>query len=357
MSKSISLSPLLHLSQVFSDQLCCDLLIKNSEKTFQAHKLVVASSSSYLRSLLVSADHDSQEMTVLLMPGTSSQTIRNFLSISYGLLEDNMDCFLNEMNTDLLFSDIREFCQLENKSRADVEFYEASKNIGVPLLNIELNEGDEFMIKLKEEDMRDLSKIILGQTELVELKPVNKIKQSMDKLPTHSVINGSSNTVGACGRGKSAVCSICGKVFKQTYLSTHIREIHYNKQFSKYECKYCDVHFMRKEKYEGHLSKVHGAPKRYQCTICGKQFGLNSDLFKHRAQVHLTKPKLPCKQCGKLFKTGERLRRHELIHLALRPWECSVCGKSYPRKDKLNSHLKAKHPNIESNSISTTLIP
>ena len=113
---------------------------------------------------------------------------------------------------------------------------------------------------------------------------------------------------------------------------------------------------MRKEKYEGHLSNAHGAPKRYQCTLCGKQFALTSDLFKHRAQVHLTKPKLPCKQCGKLFKTGERLRRHELIHLAMRPWECSVCGKSYHRKDKLNSHFKTKHPDIEDKSLSTTLI-
>ena len=52
---------------------------------------------------------------------------------------------------------------------------------------------------------------------------------------------------------------------------------------------------MRKEKYEGHLSNAHGAPKRYQCPLCGKQFALNSDLFKHRAQVHITKPKLPFK--------------------------------------------------------------
>ena len=127
------------------------------------------------------------------------------------------------------------------------------------------------------------------------------------------------------------VCSICGKVFKKTYLSTHIREIHYHKQFSKYSCKDCNIHLMRKEKYEGHFSKAHGVPKRYQCTICGKQFALNSDLFKHRAQVHLSKPKLPCNQWGKLFKTGERLRRrHELIHLAMRPWECSICGKNYP---------------------------
>ena len=67
--------PLLYLSQVFSDQLCCDLLIKNREKTFQAHKLVVASSSSYLRSLLVSAEIDSQEMTESHWPAALKSTV------------------------------------------------------------------------------------------------------------------------------------------------------------------------------------------------------------------------------------------------------------------------------------------
>ena len=90
MSKSITSGSLVYLPQVYSDQLCCDLLIKNSEKTFLAHKLVVSSSSSYLRNLLSKASDNSHEMAVLVMPGVSSQAIQNFLSISYGLLQENM---------------------------------------------------------------------------------------------------------------------------------------------------------------------------------------------------------------------------------------------------------------------------
>jgi len=286
------------------------------------------------------------------MPGVSSQAIENFLSISYGLLKENMNVCLKEMRTDILFSDIKEFFQYDIKSKDDMKMdaYSFQHQMEVPLINIEISEGEEFMMKLKEDDMGNLTKIILSQTNIDELKPNPIMKSTIVNKPsiqdTRCVTESSSIT---------AVCSICGKVFKKTYLSTHIREIHYQNQFSRYSCKDCNVNFMRKEKYEGHLSKAHGAPKRYQCTLCGKQFALNSDLFKHRAQVHLAKPKLPCKQCGKLFKTGERLRRHELIHLSMRPWECSVCGKSYHRKDKLNSHFKTKHANIDM-SLSTTLI-
>ena len=291
---------------------------------------------------------DTNSHGVLMMPGVSSQAIENFLSISYGLLEDNMKFCLEEMRKEFLYSDILKFFHFEEESNASI-IVEVEAEVPqhqvepVPLINIEIPEED-FMLKLKEDEMGDLTKIILGHTNIDEIKSEMKMK------PTFGQSSGHQEKSGTC------VCSICGKCFKKTYLSTHIREIHYHKEFSKYSCKECNVYFTRKEKYEGHLSKVHGAPKRYQCTICGKQFALNSDLFKHRAQVHITKPKLPCKHCGKLFKTGERLRRHELIHLALRPWECSLCGKKYPRKDKLKSHLKAKHPTIEDSILSTTLI-
>ena len=42
----------------------------------------------------------------------------------------------------------------------------------VPLINIEIPEGEEFIIKLKEEDMGDLTKMILGHTNIDGLKPI-----------------------------------------------------------------------------------------------------------------------------------------------------------------------------------------
>ena len=47
-------------------------------------------------------------------------------------------------------------------------------------MNIEIPEGEEFMIKLKEEDMGDLTKIILGHTNIDELKPM---KTTISKEP------------------------------------------------------------------------------------------------------------------------------------------------------------------------------
>ena len=352
MDKSVTQGAMVHLPEVFSDQLCCDLLIKNNEKSFLAHKLVVCSSCSFLRLLLSSMEETSQDIPVIIMPGVSSKEIESFLSISYGLLQKNMKFYLREMTSDFLFSDIRKYFLLEREAKESliVEKYGSESQVDIPLLNIDIPE-EEFLMKMREGDMGDLANIILDHTSMEELRADMKIKTTKRQIKANkerSITNASSPS--------TVVCSICGKCFKKTYLSTHIREIHYHKQFSKYFCEDCHIYFTRKEKYEGHLSKTHGAPKRYQCTICGKQFALNSDLFKHRAQVHITKPTLPCKHCGKLFKTGERLRRHELLHLAVRPWDCPTCGKKYPRKDKLKSHIKVKHSNLDQCMINAPLI-
>ena len=134
---------LMYLPQVYSDQLCCDLLLKNSEKTFPAHKLVVSSSSSYWRSLLLKANDNSHDMAVLVIPGVSSQAIENFLSISYGLLQENMNFCLKEMKTDHLFSDIKEFFQYEIKPKASIKMdaSDLQHQNEVPLLILKFLKG------------------------------------------------------------------------------------------------------------------------------------------------------------------------------------------------------------------------
>jgi hypothetical protein len=173
----------MYLPREYSNQLCCDLLLKNSEKTFPAHRLVVSSSSSYLRNLLVKAMDNSQEMAVLMMPGVSSQAIENFLRISYGLLQENMNFCLKEMKTDHLFSDIKEFfhCDIKPKASMKMDTSDLQHQNEVPLIDIEIPEGEEFMIKLKEEDMGDLTRIILGHTNIDELKPIQKMKPKIAK--------------------------------------------------------------------------------------------------------------------------------------------------------------------------------
>ena len=41
-----------------------------------------------------------------------------------------------------------------------------------------------------------------------------------------------------------------------------------------------------REKYEGHLSSAHGAPRLHSCSLCNKMFAQRSDMYKHRTQVN-----------------------------------------------------------------------
>ena len=74
-----------------------------------------------------------------------------------------------------MFSDIKEFFQYEIKPKASIKMdaSDLQHQHEVPLINIEIPDGEEFMIKLKEEDMGDLTKIILGHTNIDELKPIH----------------------------------------------------------------------------------------------------------------------------------------------------------------------------------------
>ena len=51
----------------------------------------------------------------------------------------------------------------------------------------------------------------------------------------------------------------------------------------------------------------------------------------------------PCNVCGYLSRGNYYLRRHMRSHTGERPYTCSLCGKSYTRKEHLSSHVSASH--------------
>ena len=51
-----------------------------------------------------------------------------------------------------------------------------------------------------------------------------------------------------------------------------------------------------------------------------------------------------CQECNKVFNCKSNLRRHiRGIHLRLRPFPCTLCGKCFERGDHLREHLVKKH--------------
>ncbi|XP_045456450.1 gastrula zinc finger protein XlCGF26.1-like [Melitaea cinxia] len=194
------------------------------------------------------------------------------------------------------------------------------------------------------------------------------------------------------------LCKLCGKTYQTAsiivshgkmhtgevytclyncgYQSVHKHVIkdhekRHRKEF-KYKCETCGKGFQVRTSYEQHQN-IHNGIKPFSCEICGMKFHLHKYLTTHRSNVHpqtsvrkpwvckhcllpcdsknslnihlkdkhdiIVKISILCDICGKVFRDTQQLKSHQRsVHLNIKPYTCSVCNKSFPKKFTLKVH-------------------
>ena len=98
------------------------------------------------------------------------------------------------------------------------------------------------------------------------------------------------------------------------------------------------------------IAEYLGQPERseysFRCKYCTEEFDsvtryIHHTLASHQAYI--------CHQCGKSFTTKSSLLRHRPIHTGMRRFACSICKKTFYRKDKCKAHIK-RHLGVDQNS-------
>lgn len=75
----------------------------------------------------------------------------------------------------------------------------------------------------------------------------------------------------------------------------------------------------------------------FKCKYCTDEFDDVTRYIQHTVASHQA---YICHQCGKSFTTKSSLLRHRPIHTGMRRFACSICKKTFYRKDKCKAHIK-----------------
>ena len=98
------------------------------------------------------------------------------------------------------------------------------------------------------------------------------------------------------------------------------------------------------------IAEYLGQPERsdfnFRCKYCSEEFDsitryIHHTLASHQAYI--------CHQCGKSFTTKSSLLRHRPIHTGMRRFACSICKKTFYRKDKCKAHIR-RHLGLDQSS-------
>ena len=139
-------------------------------------------------------------------------------------------------------------------------------------------------------------------------------------------------------------CDLCGSVFKhKDYLQSHQNKVHNSQREFKYSCTICDKHFYEKSKFDSHQEAKHIQSGKFRCSYCSVCWGTQHLLDKH-LKVHLLIKDFVCTHCGKAFIQKTTLDIHmRTVHYKMKPYNCDKCGKTFGQSGDMKRHIKRHH--------------
>ncbi|XP_037136359.1 zinc finger and BTB domain-containing protein 14 isoform X1 [Syngnathus acus] len=101
-------------------------------------------------------------------------------------------------------------------------------------------------------------------------------------------------------------------------------------------CHVCAKTFLDESRLRKH-EKLHSAERPFACEICAKAFTTHAHLKEH-LKIHTGFKPYRCEACGKSFIRAPDLKKHERVHSNERPFACQMCDKAFKHKSHLKDH-------------------
>lgn len=98
----------------------------------------------------------------------------------------------------------------------------------------------------------------------------------------------------------------------------------------------CTAAYDKRSKLIVHMRK-HTGDRPFQCSVCPRSFAQKGNYQRH-LQTHTGEKPFVCTCCDKHFASNDHLKRHERSHTGERPYACSSCPKAFSTAGDLKRH-------------------
>ena len=280
-------------------------LVCEDGQQIEAHKFVLASSSTFFRQLLQN-NLSHHPHPLLFMRG-----------ISYATLSALMD-FVYRGEVEVLAVEVDELLKVATQLGLKGLGRQEQEKAG-ELERVELEEGENL------EDNRRAVAALEGRLEgLADLNSC--LLEKLPRDPMDEITMSESPKV-------QYTCEQCDKHCKSVASLKMHTQIHMQQN-----CKDYDVNTEREEilSSSGHVEYNTGDEENLKSKIEALTgYNPDSGLWS-------------CRQCGKSFKYKFNLRRHAEIHIDGFTYSCSTCEKTFSQRSRLRNHIARRHPKVES---------
>ncbi|KAK7133922.1 hypothetical protein R3I94_015693 [Phoxinus phoxinus] len=359
----------------------CDITVQvdfqGELEEFEAHQVVLAASSGYFKSQLLSNDQVKKIFLCDISPNTFAKFLEYVYSGKMEVKKSHISTIL-QMATLLKCPDLVDACEAEIPSTVSAESLQkddVNSNTKVKTKQQCVKRAkkrkktvkESENVKESETDMHGRrSNRLAGRRVSVDF-PLKKSKiqtETVDDSDTAAAeeeeqkshdpeAEPSQDTLGekdACDDGGSESPHDVPEEDPQEsdYLPNEEMdeadeaEKEIKKGAAKYRCEQCSRSFYYEKSFLKHLKVSHGVQMdtTFRCDICEQTFANRCNLKIHQRHVHNDERLFPCEICNKTFKRKKDVTRHtrQVHEGGTDRHYCHICGKSLSSKTALTLH-------------------